>query len=242
MIYLYTDFSLHGPYLGQMTAAALEAGGGVPVVNLMADVSRFDIESGAYLLAALARQMRPGDVVVGVVDPGVGTDSRGPVVLEADGVTFVGPGNGLFDVVAKRAATAAWSDILWRPAALSASFHGRDLFAPVAGRLAAGGEVPRRRMERDVTAVADDLHKVIYIDHYGNVMSGIRACSVGDDRVIGLGGVAAGRARVFGEVAVGACFWYENSLGLVEVAVNRGSAAQVTGVAVGAAVRVLRAG
>src|SRR5262249_61914587 len=91
----------------------------------------------AYLLAAYAAWSPPGTVFLCVVDPGVGS-TRGALIVEADGRLYVGPDNGLFELVLRRAASRRVWQITWQPPALSASFHGRDLFAPIAARLAPG--------------------------------------------------------------------------------------------------------
>jgi len=145
MIVLYTDFGIDDPYVGfddpyvgQMKAALLQHGRqDVPIVDLLHRVPDFDPRAGAHLLAALQTKFGPGSVFLAVVDPGVGGD-RQAVVLEADGKFYVGPDNGLLAVVAARAQTSRSWRINWRPEELSVSFHGRDLFAPIAARIAAG--------------------------------------------------------------------------------------------------------
>jgi S-adenosylmethionine hydrolase len=107
----------------------------VPVLDLLNDVPDYDVECAAHLLAALAPQFPAATVFLAVVDPGVGT-RRGAIVVEADGRSFVGPDNGLLSVVYQRAPKRRCRSIAWRPSRLSSSFHGRDLFAPVAARLA----------------------------------------------------------------------------------------------------------
>ncbi|MBE9551926.1 MAG: SAM-dependent chlorinase/fluorinase, partial [Proteobacteria bacterium] len=135
MIHIFTDFGLDGPYAGQMRGVLARAAPGVPVIDLMHDAPVRNPYRSAYLLAALAAEMGPDSVCVAIVDPGVG-GARPPVVVSADGKRFVGPGNGLFEIVQRRAARArAWT-IDWRPEKLSVSFHGRDLFAPAAALLA----------------------------------------------------------------------------------------------------------
>src|SRR5437762_6607739 len=137
MIVLFTDFGVEGPYTGQMTAVLLQSAPAVPVVSLFADLPPGQPKPAAYLLAAYARWFAAGTVFVCIVDPGVGRD-RGALIVEADGRCYVGPDNGLFEIMLRRAARAVIWRITWRPGALSASFHGRDLFAPVAARLAQG--------------------------------------------------------------------------------------------------------
>ena len=241
MIVLFTDFGLTGPYTGQMKAVLAGHAPAVPVIDLFADAPAFQPYFSAYLLGAYCGALPPGGVLLGVVDPGVGTD-RLPLVVRADGRWYVGPDNGLFELVMRRAAVVeAWT-IDWRPDRLSASFHGRDLFAPVAARLALGDAVPGTPVPVDRVRRPDwpdDLGRVIYVDVYGNALTGLRAATLGDD--VGL--VAAGRrvkrARTFGDVSVGEAIWYENSNGLAEIAVNQGRADTVLRLAVGDEVAIV---
>ncbi len=226
MIVLFTDFGVAGPYLGQMKAVLYRDAPGVPVVDLFADVPSHNVRAGAYLLPAYVEEFPQGTVLLCVVDPGVGTGNREPIALKLDGRWFVGPGNGLFALVAARAKQAKAWRITWRPAQLSASFHGRDLFAPVAARLARGEPVPGEPVQvdrgKDWPA---DLCEVIYIDHFGNAMTGQRANAVPRGMTLEVGGWLLLYAHTFGEVPDGEAFWYQNANGLVEIAVNRGRAA-----------------
>ncbi|MGE4220926.1 MAG: S-adenosyl-l-methionine hydroxide adenosyltransferase family protein [Alphaproteobacteria bacterium] len=235
MILLFTDFGLAGPYVGQMHSVLAAAAPGIPVIDLMHDAPPQDPRRASCLLAALADYMPADAVCVAVVDPGVGGD-RPPVLLEADGRRFVGPGNGLLEPVARRAARHRWWRITWRPAVLSRSFHGRDLFAPAGGRLAAGAtpsELGEPCAEGGGTGWPDDLSEVIYIDGFGNAMTGLRADGVAASAVLLAGGRRLTRADTFGAVPEGEAFWYANSIGLVEIAVNCGSAAQSLGLGLG---------
>ncbi len=237
MILLFTDFGAQGPYLGQMEAVLRGAVPQVPVINLLSDAPMGDPRRSAYLLAALARSFPEGCVFLAVVDPGVGGE-RWPVALKADGRWFVGPDNGLFNTVALASTATEWRRIAWRPAAMSASFHGRDLFAPVAARLAQGDlswADPAPWGGPDLAAWASDLAEVIYIDHYGNAITGLRYGAELDGRVLRAGGLELRQAETFCSVAESDAFWYCNSMGLVEVAVNRGRADQHLGLALGAA-------
>ena len=239
MIWLFTDFGREGPYVGQMTAVLHREAPGVAVVDLLADAPALEPQFAAYLLSALTSGCRSGDVVLAVVDPGVGSDRR-PLVVEADGVCFVGPDNGLFELVIRRANRAAAWTIAWRPERLSASFHGRDLFAPVAARLALG-EPPPGPAEPPTRwpAWPDELAAVIYVDGYGNAITGLRARGVDAAGQLEVAGRTLRRAGTFADVPVGEAFWYENSSGLVEIAVNGGSAASVLGLAPGAKVTLV---
>jgi len=241
MIVTFTDFGASGPYLGQMELAVRRVAPQVPVFHLMADAPAFDPFSSAYLLAALARDMPTGAVLLGVVDPGVGGE-RSPLVAKADGIWLVGPDNGLFEAMMRRCEDLAVWAIHWRPKRMSATFHGRDLFAPVAARLALG-QTPAEIGCRPVPPPLhvdwpEDLGAVVYVDHYGNAWTGLRAASVPETAEIEVAGRRLSRRRTFGDVPAGQAFWYENSSGLVEIAVNGGRADSLDGVGPGAIVTI----
>ncbi|MGE0373096.1 MAG: S-adenosyl-l-methionine hydroxide adenosyltransferase family protein [Gammaproteobacteria bacterium] len=235
MIVLFTDFGPAGPYVGQMKAVLHGIAPGETVIDLLSDAPACDPRAAAYLLAAYAGDFPAGAVFLCVVDPGVG-GPRAAVALRADGRWFVGPDNGLFNVVAMRACELEWRDIAWRPERLSATFHGRDLFAPVAARIARGelppGE-PGDAAQRVDRGWAQDYARIIYVDHFGNALTGIRAGGIDGRRRLEAGGRTLAAARTFADVAPGETFWYANANGLVEIAVNRGNAAAALGLRVG---------
>jgi S-adenosyl-L-methionine hydrolase (adenosine-forming) len=241
MIALFTDFGLTGPYTGQVKAVLALRAPGSPVVDLFADLPAGNVKAGAYLLAAYARWFVPPIVFLAVVDPGVGS-SRRALVVEADGRFFVGPDNGLFELVLRRAVTLRVWEIVWRPATISASFHGRDLFAPVAARLAAAGPDPAMLRAATACPMPDwphDLAEIVYVDGFGNAMTGLRAAALPATAQLAAGGQVLRRARTFSDVAAGTAFWYENSSGLAEIAVNCGRAAAALALAPGAPVTVI---
>lgn len=240
MIVLFTDFGLEGPYVGQMTAELYRRAEGQAVINLFSDAPAHEPKLAAYLLAAYADEFPPGTVFLAVVDPGVG-GVRAPAAVEADDRWYVGPENGLFAVLAGRARRYRWWQITWQAERLSATFHGRDLFAPVAAMLAVGAPPPGE--PREPAALLrpnwpEDLPAVIYIDHFGNAMTGLRADVLGAETVLQIGRHRVSRARTFSEAAPGAVFWYENANGLAEIAVNRGRADRVLGLSLGDSVEV----
>lgn len=240
MIFLFTDFGAEGPYLGQMEAVLRSQAPGVDVINLLSDAPTGDPRRSSYLLAALCRHCPVGSVVLGVVDPGVGGE-RLPVVLEADGRWFVGPDNGLFNTVSVQSSRAEWRSIDWRPERLSASFHGRDLFAPIAARIARGdfGWAGRPLLAPDPNLWPADLAEIVYLDHYGNAITGRRHDPELAGRVLEVQGRRIPPARTFCQVAEGDALWYENSMGLVEIAVNRGRADRELGLVPGLTIRFL---
>ena len=231
MIALYTDFGHADPYVGQMHAMLARVAPGIRVIDLLHNVPDFNIRAGSYLLPCLAREFPSGTVFLCVVDPGVG-GARRPVMLQADGRWYVGPDNGLFEMVKRRAGEYECRVIHWRPPQLSASFHGRDLFAPVAAKLARG-EIPDSETTAltapDASPWPDDLAEIIYVDHYGNGITGLRASTMHSDQALRVGGEVVKCARVYSEATPGAVFWHENSNGLVEIAINQGSAAKRLG-------------
>lgn len=241
MIYLFTDFGAHDLYVGQLKAVLQRLAPGIPQIDLLHDARPYDVLSAAHLLAVLRGQMQEGDVMLAVVDPGVG-GARRPVALQVDGCWCVGPDNGLLSVLAQRAVECSVQEILWRPLQSSVSFHGRDLFAPIVAGLATGKleEKALRPVGRlEVEIDAGDLPQLIYADHYGNLMTGLRGGTLSDTARLRLQGHEISHAPVFSSVPVGHACWYVNSLGLVEIAVNQGNAAQQLGAQVGAALEVI---
>jgi S-adenosylmethionine hydrolase len=237
-IVLFTDFGAQDLYVGQVKAVLGVRAPRVSVIDALHDAPAFDIEAAAQLLAALAPHYPRGSVFCAVVDPGVG-GAREAIVVRVDGRTFVGPDNGLLSVLWARGRRRSCRRIVWRPADLSASFHGRDLFAPVAAaiavrRLPRGWTVACR--EPRVLLPAGERAAVIYIDHYGNAMTGLRAAPPRPGARaprLRVGRLRLGFARIFEAAAPRAAFWTVNSLGLVEIAANRTSAAKRLGLRVG---------
>lgn len=240
MIVLFTDFGLAGPYTGQMKAVLARDAPGRPVIDLFADAPSRHPRAGAYLLAAYAAWFPASTVFLAVVDPGVG-GRRAPLTVSADGRSYVGPDNGLFELVLRRAQQADVREITWRPAALSASFHGRDLFAPVAAKLAQG--VAPAELAQPITPERhpdwpDDLAEIVYIDHYGNALTGLRAAGLPRAAALRANGTRVPPAATFSAMPPGAVFWYGNSNGLAEIAVNLGRADEALGLRIGSAVAI----
>jgi S-adenosylmethionine hydrolase len=240
VIVLFTDFGVRDPYVGQVKARLAVHAPAQQIVDLLHEVPDFNPHAGAHLLAAFAPGFPSGSVFVAVVDPGVGTP-RDAVVVLAGGRWFVGPDNGLLSIVAARHADTRLWRITWQPEGLSATFHGRDLFALIAAEIARG-EFPSDKLslveKLNVEFDADDLARVIYIDHYGNAWTGVRAVPQGAR--ISAAGKPFKHSESFGFVGKGEGFWFINSVGLLELAVNRGSAAATFGLKVGDPVQVQR--
>jgi S-adenosylmethionine hydrolase len=236
VIVLFTDFGSADLYVGQVKAVLQRLAPGVPVIDLLHDAPAFEVRASAHLLAAMVDCFAVGSVFLTVVDPGVG-GARYALVVHADDRWYVGPDNGLLSVIGARAVKLDCWRVIWRPEQLSASFHGRDLFAPVAAMLAVRGGLPEGWLEHagklDVEFGDGDLPEIIYVDHYGNAHTGIRARGMSREALLAAGVRRLPFARVFSESAQGAAFWYENSQGLVEIAVSSGNAAQLLGLKIG---------
>jgi len=177
-----------------------------------------------------------------VVDPGVGGE-RSALAIEADGDWYVGPDNGLLALVTRHAGKARVLRVDWRPEVLSSSFHGRDLFAPVAAMLC-NGKVPRCTEIAKATLIGNDwpsqLAKVVYVDRYGNLITGMQASDLAKDSRARVGGREIAYAHTFCSVPPGQAFWYENAFGLVELAINQGNAHHTLGLGLGDRVELSR--
>jgi len=240
-IALVTDFGSRSPYVGQMRLRLDALLPRVPVIELESDLAPFRPDLAAYFLPALARDMPARTLYVSVVDPGVGSE-RAVLAVEADGDWYLGPDNGLLALVARRARRVRILRVDWRPERLSASFHGRDLFCPIAAKLVEQESLEWAPLDRGDMLGSDwpeELSKVIYADNYGNLITGIRAACLDESARMIVAGREVRCARTFCEVPAGQAFWYENCFGLVELAVNQGNARLALGLEVGDEVEVL---
>lgn len=240
MIVLFTDFGPSGPYVGQMRSAIAKYAPSEIAIDLLSDAPAFNPKASAYLLAALAPDFPDGAIFLCVIDPGVGGD-RLPLIVKAKNQVFIGPDNGLFSIVARRSSTASVQKITWKPDYLSASFHGRDLFAPVAAMISTGKTDISKPISKDTLAKPDwpnDLESIIYIDHFGNAMTGIRAKTLSATTRLEWCGNKFSYAKTFSSVESGAAFWYENANGLAEISINQGRADDL-GLAVGEPISIL---
>ena len=234
MIILFTDFGTTDPYIGQMKAVIAQQAPNEQVIDLLHHVPNFEITAGAYLLPAYVSEFPTESIFICVVDPGVG-GPREAVVARISDKWFIGPDNGLLDVLAKRAGNTQWWHIDMDTRDVSASFHGRDIFAPVAAQIATGDVSSLRKWEGDKTIanMPDDSTRIVYIDHYGNLITGYRFDSLPNGSVIHFKGKKVSRARTFSDVPPGQAFYYRNANDLLEIAVNQGSAADTFKASVG---------
>ena len=234
MIVLCTDFGLEGPYTGQVKAVLQQQAPDIPVIDLFSDLPICNPKAAAYLLPAYSQGFETDTVFMCVVDPGVG-GARDALILYADQHWFVGPDNGLLEILTRRCAEHELWRITWQPERLSNTFHGRDLFAPVAAMLSTGRmpkveKIDARQARADYP---DELFEIVYIDHFGNAISGLRSTAVSESDVLTISGHKLNAAKTFSDMNPGQAFWYANSNGLVEISVNLGRACDVLGLKIG---------
>lgn len=254
IVTLTTDFGTRSSYVGSMKGALLSVSPRLTLVDLTHEILPFDVGAAALLLEAAVPAFPPGVVHLAVVDPGVGGPRR-PLVLFQGGRWFVGPDNGLFTSFLTDDAVLHAIDPGLAPGTLSATFHGRDLFAPLAARLAAG-----RPPERLGPAVPDPVRlawpaprrepggvsgEVIQVDGFGNLVTNLRSADLaglGPELAVEIAGLRmVGLNTTYAERTAGECLALLGSGGRLEIAVARGDAARTLGVGVGAGVRVLAA-
>ncbi len=234
MIALLTDFGLDGLYVGQMHALLAADLPGVQVIDLCHTIPAQDIRSAAYLLPAYTQLLPPASIIICVVDPGVG-GNRPHAACHSDGHWYIGPDNGIFDVLQQHANHFTKYHFSW-PGEVSDSFHARDIYTPAACLLAESGApdvLEAQQVETDNLRFKPDLNEIIYFDHFGNAITAYRYSSLSGKAIIQIKGQALPWARTFSEVEQGACFCYENANGLVEIACNQGSAKDRLGLMLG---------
>lgn len=230
MIILFTEFGHSGPYLAQMQAVLIEQEPAIPVLEMMSDAPKFNPYASSILLAAYSRSFPVGTIFVCVIDPGVGSE-RLPVVVEADGKFYVGPDNGLFTQVVEHCANATSWIISYKTNSLCDTFHGRDVFAPVAAMIACGEVVPGKliptqQLYSSGMEESDSKNQIVYIDHYGNCIIAFLAGTLSLEQSICVNSHSLAYARTFADEEHGSAFWYENSSNLIEIAVNCGDASK----------------
>ncbi len=223
MIVLITDYGYQGPYVGQLKAKISEYSPMSTVIDLMHDVPAFNISAAAKLIPAISMNFPVDSVFICVVDPGVGSH-RKAVLIKADSHYFIGPDNGLFDNLKTEYKSISQWEIMWRPKQLSSSFHGRDLFVPIACMLSKNelnfeSDLKKYPLIELNSTLLDK--QIIYFDNFGNAITSIKISDVNENNKLEIAGVRFCYARVFSNVNIGDSFWYKNSMGLVEIACNQ---------------------
>jgi len=244
VITLLTDFGLSDNFIGVMKGVILTLNPQAVIVDVTHNVPPQDVWTAAYLVSVSHPYFPAGTVHLAVVDPGVGTGRRA-IVVETERAFFVAPDNGLLTYVLReepvRKIIHLTESRFWLPNP-SATFHGRDIFAPVAAHLSKG--VPPEEMG----AVIEDpvllplpcpqkrpngtiLAHVLHIDHFGNLITDVREEDLEGDVVIEIAGYRLdGIHRTFADVEPGQPVAYIGSSGRLEIAIRQGNAASAFGI------------
>jgi hypothetical protein len=264
LITLTTDFGTHDSYVGIMKGVMLSICPDARLIDNTHHIGPQDINAAALAAQALTPYFPPHTVHLVVVDPGVGSERR-PIALETPQGRYVGPDNGVFGLVWQQAreqhpptqvrAVLLDDPRFWRPE-VSATFHGRDMFAPVAAHLASGTALDALGTRID-DLITLPIHapvfemptqvvgRIIYIDHFGNCISNIRAEHLAhlgpiEDLYVFIPDRWLGIVQTYANVPQGAPLALIGSDGYLEVAVRNGNANQSLGIALGTEIRVRR--
>jgi S-adenosyl-L-methionine hydrolase (adenosine-forming) len=254
VITLTTDFGTRDTYVAEMKAAILSIAPDVHVVDVTHEIARHDVLEGALALEAAAPWFPRATIHLAVVDPGVGTARRGLAVTSRDQV-FIGPDNGLFTPFLGASPWRAFelTETEFRGTTVSATFHGRDVFAPAAAHVAHG--LSPERLGRRVTdpvllawprprvATSRIAGAVVHVDRFGNLVTSIPGdalASLGSSLTVRVGARSLPLVRTYGELARGRAGALVGSQNRLEIAVNAGSAAAVLGARRGTSVVVSR--
>lgn len=266
VIAVLTDFGLDDPYVAAMKAVAFSICNNVKIVDITHNVNSYDVETAALILYMVYKYFPRGTVFVAVVDPGVGSDRRA-IAIATTNYIFIGPDNGILIPAAKSDnivdVRLLENDSYFRKP-ISRSFHGRDVFMPVASYIACGAEFENLGRRVDVSSLIDlDLGlgcleiengcvqlKVLHVDKFGNIMLSILFeqlkrllnLNFGMDVKVYVQNKAfwAKVEEVFSIVPRGTLVIYENSFGLAELAINQGSAKDVMKVVKGSILKICR--
>jgi len=256
IVTLTTDFGQRDPFVGVMKGQVLRRHAQATIVDLMHEVAPQDVDEGGFWLARSFENFPSGTVHVAVVDPGVGT-SRPVAIVEVNDQVLLAPDNGLLSELVDRVNRPVLRRLdpgvlpSLGIARLSATFHGRDLFAPLAGELLAGRTTPARlgpevpelnRGRRTEPVVGDGWVEgvVVTVDRFGNLITNIEGAVVarlGACTVV-LGSEQLPLSRTYADVPANGYVALINAFDVLEIARNGGSAEATLGVGRGTTVRV----
>jgi S-adenosylmethionine hydrolase len=247
LITFLSDFGTSDSYVGEVKGILASLAPGVPVIDISHQIRPGDIRAGAHILGRTWHRFPGGTVHLVVVDPGVG-GTRAALAVESGGHRFIGPDNGVLTPAYINAAPSIVS--LPVPDGAAATFHGRDLFAPAAARLALGDEVRQlgHLLEGEPCRLEDPvpwyqgksvIGEVLYVDHFGNLVTNLTEDLVPSYAILEVEDFEIGPVRrTFSDVPRGELLAYMGSGNTVEIAVRDGSATRRLGIGVGGRIRV----
>ncbi|XHH07982.1 MAG: S-adenosyl-l-methionine hydroxide adenosyltransferase family protein [Candidatus Bathyarchaeia archaeon] len=242
LITLTSDFGIVDSYVAQMKGVILSINPSSVIVDITHEISKFNIQTGAYMLASAAPCFPKGTIHVAVVDPGVGTKRRAILITTKQGY-FVGPDNGLLILAAERQGIISIYELtnpkLMLPE-ISGTFHGRDVFAPAAAYLEKGIKAARfgPRIDEPVRPEfvqvkrenGNIICRVLHVDSFGNIITNLRKADIPSENLnITIQDVSSLKLKLkktYGETKPKDTMALVGSHGFLEIAVNRGNAAE----------------
>jgi len=254
LIALFTDFGSSDPYVAQLKGAIKTIAPSAEILDLSHANAAFDISAASYLLAKSTHTLPPGTIIVAVVDPGVGSSRAGIAIRTTAGHIFVAPDNGILtEVLAREGLSEARTLKIQNSPDVSSTFHARDIFGPTAARLIGSSSLdscgPKAekifRLPRNTATVMSNQAKgqVLYVDHYGNILTNIPGSELGKLKVGQLLSISVkGKSislpflKTYSEAPADRPFALINSDGEFEIAINQGNAARELGIKPGDAV------
>ena len=256
IITLTTDFGLQDYYVSAMKGVILQEAPNVRLIDISHEIPSQDIMAGSWVLKNSVMLFPSNTVHLVVVDPGVGT-SRKPVALKIKDQYFVGPDNGIFSLLTQEEdfeAVQLTNDSYWR-ANPSSTFHGRDIFAPVAAHLCNGVEltelgdsIESLQRYRWAVPIADKdgiQGWIIHIDKFGNLITNVSSSLIDEmiesnDVKLYVGNTILDQiGNTFETVAEGEPVAYIGSSDMLEIAINKGNAKEMLGVQKGAQISLV---
>ena len=235
VITLLTDFGTADYFVGAVKGAILSVNPAAVIADITHEIPPQDIAAGAFTLLAAYKTFPAGTIHVAVVDPGVGSTRR-PITVSANDQYFVGPDNGLFTYIYDREPSHRTfhitSDRYFRPSP-SPTFHGRDIFAPMAAALSNGvapGDLGPEITDEVRLPSLETPPRIIHIDRFGNCITNITRELMPSETSLVINGRTISEFRQFyGEADEESLFAIWGSAGFLEISVNGGSAAKVLG-------------
>jgi len=264
LIVLMTDYGYRDPYVGVVKGVIKSINPNAEIIDLTHGIQRHNVLEAAVMLAVSAKYFPKGSIFVVVVDPGVGS-ARRSILIETTNYILIGPDNGCLTLLAERDGVKRVFDISnskYRLPEVSATFHGRDVFAPIAAWVSLGVPLEDVGVEISYDSVVKtgvekpSIHvdmgvieaRVVYIDVFGNVMTNIEredlkplGLRIGDELSLHIpsGEYKCKYVPSFSWVGVGELACYINSWGFFEVAINMGDASRVLGLKQGDPIKIV---
>ena len=258
-IVMMTDFGLNDTYVGQMKGVILSRVPSVQIIDLTHSISPQNIVQGAFFLGKSVPFFPEQSIILSVVDPGVGS-SRRAIAVETDTQTFLAPDNGLLTAIfqtRKITRCVAITEQQYMLPLQSSTFHGRDVFSPVAAHLATGGSVQELgnaiELKECMTIQMPECNScdngeswdgsVIYTDHFGNLITSLDSTLIdtGKQWMVRAGACSnIPLVTTYSNVPDQQLLAYTGSSGMIEIAIRNGSAAERLGLKEGYPVKLSR--